>query len=666
MKLKIYNFLVNRHSGIKQRYDRFRSRSGSSRIVAWLYLFWLNFAYYVLFCHFLDLKMGEETYESKELMVDISESSVSPKMTAYVEKLSQYDVVSFDIFDTLIFRPFSEPTDLFYFIGEKINYMDFKSVRIEAEMTARHRKYEAAGTYEVTLVDIWKVLEEMTGISAEKGIQIEEELELQFCYANPFMKKVYDILREQGKKIIIVSDMYLSAQCLAKILEKNGFIGYEKLYVSCEYDKNKGTGQLFQLVHDELQLQGQKVIHIGDNENSDVQKPQKYGFDSYYYPNVNKWSRKYRAYDMSPIIGGAYRGIVNNHLYCGKHKHSMEYEYGYTYGGLFVVGYCNYIHEYCKNNKIDKVLFLSRDGDILYQVYTRLYPQEKAQYVYWSRKVSTKLMACADRYDYIRRFLQHKTNQGVTIRKAFESMEVIDSIDFSHLPFDLDMEITSSNLHALEQFVLENWNNILAVYEQEHAAAKQYYGEVLAGCKKAVAVDIGWAGSGAFAINHLANNVWGLSCEIIGLVAGTNTIHNDAPDASETFLQSGKMASYMYSMSHNRDLMKKHNLHRDYNIFWELLLSSPKPQFVGFDLDEKTDEVKLRFGKTDANPDGIRQVQAGILDFAKEYVECFGHIPYMFQISGRDAYAPMMVAASKNEKYLKKMKARFDLIAGVE
>ncbi|MDD6157488.1 MAG: hypothetical protein PUB52_10785 [Lachnospiraceae bacterium] len=37
------------------------------------------------------------------------------------------------------------------------------------------------------------------------------------------------------------------------------------------------------------------------------------------------------------------------------------------------------------------------------------------------------------------------------------------------------------------------------------------------------------------------------------------------------------------------------------------------------------------------------------------------HIPYMFRISGRDAYAPMLVAASHHEKYLKEIEKRFAL-----
>ena len=665
MRLKIYNLLVNKQPGIKVRYHRVHDNAtGVKKVLSWFYLLWINFAYYVLFCRFLGRVPAMDMFEEKNLHVDEPESSFSPNVEDYIEKLSGYDTISFDIFDTLIFRPFAEPGDLFYFIGERLGYMNFRRIRMESEGEARWTKFRNEESFEVTLEEIWSLIEEKTGLSAEEGMRIEQELELEFCYANPFMQEVYNRMLEQGKRIVIVSDMYLSKDCLAEMLEKNGYTGYEKLYVSCEYNKNKGSGELFELVKKEYKLEKGTVIHIGDNEHSDVKRAKSSGFDTMYYPNVNKKCLLYRPYDMSPITGGAYRGLVNTHLNCGVYKHSMEYEYGYIYAGFFVVGYCHFIHEYCKQNQIDKILFLSRDGDIISRVYEKLYPGENTDYVMWSRKAATKLMACADRYDYFRRFLDHKVNQNISLRKIFKSMELDEMV--IRLPKGLKPEhkLTSDNIDKVKKYLLKNWSKVLASYENEHKAAKAYYKEKLDGCKKAVAVDIGWAGSGAIALNHLVSKVWDLDCEIIGILAGTNTVHNVEQDASETFMQTGKLVSYLYSLSQNRDLAKRHDLNKDYNVFWELLLSSPKPQFVGFNMEKG--KVKLRYGNKDANQKGIAEVQRGILKFTEEYIEHFGKYDFMFNISGRDAYAPMLIATSNKEKYAKAMMERFDLIIGVE
>ena len=114
-------------------------------------------------------------YEEKKLVLDKSESQhflleKRINVEKFVEKLSAYDVISFDIFDTLIFRPFSEPTDLFYFIGDKLGVMDFKRIRMEMEQKARKICYEKNGHYEVTLREIWELIHKETGISGSRKV----------------------------------------------------------------------------------------------------------------------------------------------------------------------------------------------------------------------------------------------------------------------------------------------------------------------------------------------------------------------------------------------------------------------------------------------------------------------------------------------------------------
>lgn len=647
MRTKIYNFLVNRHPGIKERYHRFHDGSyGLKKALSWAYLLWLNWCYYGFFCRFLGKKASLEIYETKKLNITAPES-IQLNKREFVNVLKEYDVISFDIFDTLIFRPFSKPTDLFYFIGDRLGVMNFTEIRKGLEWKARRLHFAKEHNYEVTMEEIWQLIERECGIDAKTGMEIEMELELKFCYANPFMKQVFDELIKLGKRIIIVSDMYLPSEMLNKILSEAGYVGYEKLYVSCEYGINKYEGKLYDYVIKDANL-SKKIIHVGDNLISDVKSAKTHGFESLHYQNVNENMQEYRALDMSPIVGGAYRGIVNNRIRCGLMKYSMEYEYGYIYGGLFVTGYCNFIHEYCNKNNVDKVLFLSRDGDVLKQAYDVMFPNDNTEYVYWSRKVATRLMAGYDRFDYFRRFLYHKVNQGIGIEEIIKSMGLSGD-------YGISGELTNENVEELKDALIADWDNILLRYEDELGRAGEYYSNILRGCRKVVAVDIGWAGSGAIALRCLTEKEWQIPCEIIGIIAGTNTLHNAEPYATESFMQAGKLVPYMYSMSHNTDLMKMHDPNRDYNVYWELLLSSPTPQFAGFGKDG------LEFGKYDENQDGIKEIQKGILDFVNDYLMHFGNFSYMMNIGGRDAYAPMVVAASQDEKYLKAINKRFSL-----
>ena len=67
----------------------------------------------------------------------------------YVRKTEKYTYVSFDLFDTLIFRTFKDPADVFDAVehiyktiyGKKLN--NFRKVRHNAELKARRKNTDS-------------------------------------------------------------------------------------------------------------------------------------------------------------------------------------------------------------------------------------------------------------------------------------------------------------------------------------------------------------------------------------------------------------------------------------------------------------------------------------------------------------------------------------------
>jgi HAD superfamily hydrolase (TIGR01549 family) len=660
--MKLYQLLVNKHVGIGQRYHMVHDNAVFfGRIWSWMYLIILNFAYTFLFCRFLDEPVSTPVYEEKRLNIGKSESKKFLSEDQMVRELQKYDVISFDIFDTLIYRPFSNPTDLFYLIGIELEYMDFTRVRSEAEGAVRWKKYKKEESFEVTLDEIWDEVALRTGLDSKIGAETEIRYETEMCYANPDMLKVYKRLKALGKKIIYTSDMYLPAEVLLEILQKNGY-EKEQLFLSCEENRNKGSGELFALVKKTLGA-NLTYIHIGDNEHSDVKRAKRAGFATYPVVNPNKNSLLFRAHDLSPIIGGAYRGIVNNRLNNGFWEYGRYYEYGFIYGGLFILGYCSFIHEYCMNHGIDKLLFLARDGEIIKKIYDKMYPEAVTEYVYSSRIATCKLIAGYDKNEFVKKMVYHKVNQGYTFEKVLKSMELeklISTLNSSGKMESTD-KLTSDNVKDFVEFLDKYWDFILDIYRPQRDAAGKYFGEIIKPAEKIGVVDIGWAGTGAIALRTLVKKEWSIDADIISIVAGTNTVTNAEPYMSEGFLQKGTMVSYLYSSADNRDLWKKHNPSQGYNLFFELLTSSDKPSFKGFYPDEETKGYRLEFLEKEKNPEGILEIQKGIEDFVDDYRKSFGKYDYMFRISGRDAYAPMMVAASHNAKYLNALYKDFEL-----
>lgn len=658
MRIKIYHLLVNRVPAIQKKYHSLRQQKKGfgGRVYAWIVLLWMN-----LISFFCKRKYEEDFYypdKRKKLPEGRSESAMSfresPEKLA--ERLKQHDIISFDVFDTLILRPFSNPTDLFFVVGYKLNYLDFERIRREMEWTVRLKAKEQTGSYEVTLEQIYTELEEQAGIPKDRGIQAEIETELELCFGNPYMLEVFRYLKDSGKKIICTSDMYLPEQSIRQMVEKCGFEGISEYFVSCEQNASKGNGTLFEKVKKTFGYD-KTYVHVGDHPVSDVEWAKKSGFDTEFYQNVNISGMPYRAEDMSVITGSVYRGIVNAHIHNGLKCYSQDYEIGFIYGGLFVLGYCRWIHEYVRTHEIDKVLFLSRDGDIINQVYTMLYPEEsgkdKTEYVYWSRLAATKMAARYFKYDYFRRFIDHKVNQGYTLKDIFESMEIVDMLEEMCQEANLTTitALTDRTAKVIKEYLMTHWEEVLAHYDEQLEAGKRYYEKVLAGCKRVAAVDIGWAGSGAVALNHIVNDIWKLDCEVIGLLAGTNTIHNAESNMSEPQLQSGKLVSYMYSQGHNRDIWKWHDAAKEHNVGIELLCSSLQGSLKGF--------YKQNIGLKEPDVDGkiVEEIQNGILEFvdmAKKifFVGC--------PISGGDAYQVLRIFLD-DKKNILQISERFDI-----
>ena len=157
----------------------------------------------------------------------------------------KFDLISFDIFDTLIERDVLNPTDIFYLAGLEL-FKDedeaklFRERRIKAESDARKK----SDTGEVNLKDIYRELFVIYGISA--GILKEREfvLEVKHCKARDNWKTLLEAFIRSGKRVVLISDMYLSSTEIIQMLSECGIKGYEKLFVSQEYgcDKNFGCG----------------------------------------------------------------------------------------------------------------------------------------------------------------------------------------------------------------------------------------------------------------------------------------------------------------------------------------------------------------------------------------------------------------------------------------
>lgn len=633
---KVKTWLLGGDPAAKEEYLAFRARGGGKLAGG---------------CRLLGRKLRGRPPQEKLLYSGGPESSLSRRESPeqLAARLAAYDVVTFDVFDTLLLRPLARPEDAFYLLGARLGYPDFRRLRIQAEEEARRRKELAAGSREVTLEEIWAVLAPETGLSPEEGMAAERKLESDLCRANPYFLPVVAALRRQGKTLAVLSDMYLEEETVAALLDRCGFGTFAACLVSGERGCSKSGGGLYRLAR-KLLGPGRACAHVGDDPWADQRQTEAAGWAAFPYRNVHRAGAPYRAEDMSPIVGSLYRGLVNTRLHNGTELHSWAWEYGYVYGGLFAVGYCRFVEGLRRELGADRLLFLSRDGAVLLRVYQRLYPAERERAVYarWSRLAAAKITADRFRGEYFRRFLTHKAGQGFSLRQVLESMELTPLLPglCGALGAGPGGELTHKNAPLVKSYLVEHWDQVLACYEGCRQEGGAYYRALLAGCQKALAVDIGWAGSGAVMLDWAVNRLWGLGCPVFGAVAGANSRRSPEWDAMEPFWLTGRVQSYLYSSAVNRDLWQSHDPGAGHNLFWELLLGAPEGNLTGFGPKGPI------LGPPPPHAETIRAIHQGILDFTGDFLALEARLGLTLPISGRDAYAPMaLVCAGNNREF---------------
>lgn len=277
IKDKLYYCLAEKNWGVRREYGPYVDAHQEEHVKApwkhWWLLIRLNWHYRIL--------RKKAPLLSPREPPDRSEGFEKSDATQFAKGLSEYDVISFDIFDTLILRPFPQPSDLFEIVGGRLGIPNFRQIRINAERDARAEAIALNGNDEVTIYDIYKQVSGRTGVDGNKGAETELEAEKEYCFADPYMKQVYEILLDQGKEIVITSDMYIPHDRMEELLAVCGYAGYKKLYVSCDYQCSKHMGGLYKILISKHS--GGKMIHVGDNFLSDIESAKKSGIAAKFY-----------------------------------------------------------------------------------------------------------------------------------------------------------------------------------------------------------------------------------------------------------------------------------------------------------------------------------------------------------------------------------------------
>lgn len=671
---KLYEIFVVKNGYIKEEYDNyikinFQKKGRRNRVLEWIFLLRLNLAYKILNRKKdgYEAKSGGESSRSFCNIDAFAFERIKPHQLAM--QLLNYEVISFDIFDTLLLRPFKKPSDLFHIIGKRLNFegfaFSFYRVRTEIEKELRDEKYRRIGSREITIYDIYHEIERRTNIAYEEGLNEEIQAEMDYCFANPYMLQVFKILKNQGKRIIATSDMYLPREIMIKLLSGCEYEGFDRIYVSCDYEcsKNSNGRNLFHIVKSDYA--DKSICHVGDNMISDIDRAQKEGLYTAYYKNVHQVSETLNNVRMAEVLKGSYLGLIECKLYNGVKNHSFFYQYGYAYGGIYVLGYMKWIDRFVRDKKIDKLLFVARDGYVYKKVYDKICGSVESAYLYWSR-VALMKYCVADRNfeDFFERVVKIKaanSAESVSIGYFLRIFE-IDNINLVKFNLDERQELNDSVLKNLKQCLLYYWDQIQQTYE---AGKKAFCKLLLAEIGRAETIGIVDASSNGYGLMNLKYLIESLTDNAVRV----NVFMADRVYANNRgFVYDESVHCYLFSETVNNDcytsMYGRHNSDGAANLAFEFLTQAPHARFAGIDKKEKF----LFDPPENENYEATGEISTGIVDFCNDFTQTFRKDRYIFEnISGSEAFRPFEIIARNKavlRKYFKDIVVEKNIVGG--
>ena len=323
-------------------------------------------------------KLGVETSENNTTVLDLKSLIENTKP----------ELISFDLFDTLVNRPLEAPADLYGILEQRARLagcdlpFDFAAKRLSAEIAARG----SIDAEEIQLQDIYNCLvasEFISESTAQQVQKIEIETEVELSGVRVIGKQLFSLVEQTGIEICITSDMYLPKECIEQILEKNGY-PYNKIFLSSEFRKTKRTGALFGHILREFNLKPDRVIHIGDNSSTDIRPAQLIGIKTFHIKKAIDNFRQNRSVvpsisnksDGSLLSRSITIGTIANKLFDDPGTAPLSsisagdpFRLGYAAVGPAVFDFCRWLQNSVIENGVDRLYFLSREGRILLDVF---------------------------------------------------------------------------------------------------------------------------------------------------------------------------------------------------------------------------------------------------------------------------------------------------------
>ena len=569
--------------------------------------------------------------------------------------IANHDCISFDIFDTLVMRRIAFPALVNKWLEVKAGKLlgrsfAFRKYRLLAEQELRESRKPDEQS-DVTLTEIYEKLREIANLSPEEAAALKEmevAAEVQLCCPRPEAVDCLKFCRKEGRKIYLNSDMYLETPDVLRILEACGITAdlYDGIFLSSETGRRKDTAATWNFLAEKKGMAG-KMVHIGDNEWSDIQLCSDRGIASYHMMSaVNLFSLTPFGHEILTHYGkdmSLYAGILLGtilekffhnpyvlHARRGQFRLDTFEALGYFLYGPILFTYILWLIRRAKKDGCRRLLFFARDGYFLGPLYretaARLLKatgEEPLPSAYFLTSRRSVTLASFQTFDDILDSLQTKyegtlgdflrARLGMALPKDVEDREIT-------LPED-------SKNKAFLCLLREMAGNILAQAEEERASYMAYikaeHPALLTGEKIGI-IDIGYAGTTQYFLSkmlHVAAAEGAAQAEpsFVGYYFGTNQENWFKDEKGEA--EKKIYGCFAEDVDATMLACSSRYIYR-YQLLLEAVLTSPDGQLNCFHLAEG--KPVPSYEPQHADIAALQKLHAGAENFAREVLDTYG------------------------------------------
>ena len=302
------------------------------------------------------------------------------EIRCWSQQHGEYSVYSFDVFDTLLRRRVDPPEEVKRLVAQHISeclagsgiQRDAEGILAERDkvegglrQAARSRGLDPGASLDDITAGTLKSIGAAAILNWQETVKYELALEKTATEPMPSVREVLTYLRSKQKRIVAVSETYLSSSQMASILEHHNLLQYvDRLYISCDLGKSKATGNLFRHV---VEQEGGKVVHIGDHYTFDYQIPKRLNIKALWFHSTDEQHRKRQLRKLS--AGRNKLAYVNAIVGSADQRESELYRIGHDVLGPALTVFVHNVAESARQEGIPRIFFMARDGFAMKKIY---------------------------------------------------------------------------------------------------------------------------------------------------------------------------------------------------------------------------------------------------------------------------------------------------------